>query len=61
MPNHHNEECRAVQVARMFFQAATKLSEDNEDILPQVVRLLPCVAFLWMLTTDGWAGALGCL
>lgn len=36
MPNHANEECRAVQVARAFFQAATKLSEDNEDILPQV-------------------------
>lgn len=36
MPNHPNEECRAVQVARAFFQAATKLSEDNEDILPQV-------------------------
>eukprot|EP00286_Rhodomonas_abbreviata_P002481 CAMPEP_0181345692 /NCGR_PEP_ID=MMETSP1101-20121128/32897_1 /TAXON_ID=46948 /ORGANISM="Rhodomonas abbreviata, Strain Caron Lab Isolate" /LENGTH=90 /DNA_ID=CAMNT_0023457689 /DNA_START=461 /DNA_END=729 /DNA_ORIENTATION=+ len=35
MPNHANEECRAVQVARAFFQAATKLSEDNEDILPQ--------------------------
>jgi hypothetical protein len=29
-------ECKAVQVARAFFQAATKLSEDNEDILPQV-------------------------
>ena len=27
---------RAVQVARAFFQAATKLSDDNEDILPQV-------------------------
>jgi hypothetical protein len=25
-----------VQVARAFFQAATKLSDDNEDILPQV-------------------------
>lgn len=36
MPNHTNEECRAVQVARAFFQAATKLSDDNEDILPQV-------------------------
>ncbi|EKX33537.1 hypothetical protein GUITHDRAFT_156009 [Guillardia theta CCMP2712] len=35
MPNHANEECRAVQVARAFFQAATKLSDDNEDILPQ--------------------------
>ena len=31
-----DEECRAVQVARAFFQAATKLSDDNEDILPQV-------------------------
>lgn len=28
-------ECRAGQVARAFFEAATKLSEDNEDILPQ--------------------------
>ena len=25
-----------MQVARAFFQAATKLSDDNEDILPQV-------------------------
>jgi hypothetical protein len=25
-----------VQVARAFFQASTKLSDDNEDILPQV-------------------------
>jgi hypothetical protein len=36
MPTLANEECRAVQVARAFFQAATKLSDDNEDILPQV-------------------------
>jgi hypothetical protein len=35
MPTLANEECRAVQVARAFFQAATKLSDDNEDILPQ--------------------------
>jgi len=28
-------ECRAGEVARAFFEAATKLSEDNEDILPQ--------------------------
>eukprot|EP00283_Hemiselmis_rufescens_P003201 CAMPEP_0173430366 /NCGR_PEP_ID=MMETSP1357-20121228/8814_1 /TAXON_ID=77926 /ORGANISM="Hemiselmis rufescens, Strain PCC563" /LENGTH=142 /DNA_ID=CAMNT_0014394687 /DNA_START=349 /DNA_END=773 /DNA_ORIENTATION=+ len=28
-------ECRAGQVARAFFEAATKLSDDNEDILPQ--------------------------
>jgi hypothetical protein len=28
-------ESRAGQVARAFFEAATKLSEDNEDILPQ--------------------------
>mmetsp|Transcript_104570 Transcript_104570/g.168277 ORF Transcript_104570/g.168277 Transcript_104570/m.168277 type:complete len:612 (+) Transcript_104570:333-2168(+) len=35
MPNTANEECRAVQVARAFFQASTKLSDDNEDILPQ--------------------------
>ena len=37
-----------MQVARAFFQAATKLSDDNEDILPQVsdsrLPLLPvCV------------------
>ena len=28
-------ENRAVQVARTFFQACTKMSEDDEDILPQ--------------------------
>jgi len=39
MPNTANEECRAVQVARAFFQASTKLSDDNEDILPQVIRM----------------------
>jgi hypothetical protein len=39
-PNHLTQlatsECKAVQVARAFFQAATMLSDDNEDILPQV-------------------------
>jgi hypothetical protein len=39
MLNYANEECRAVHVAsdfaRAFFQAATKLSDDSEDILPQ--------------------------
>mmetsp|Transcript_47066 Transcript_47066/g.114676 ORF Transcript_47066/g.114676 Transcript_47066/m.114676 type:complete len:491 (+) Transcript_47066:255-1727(+) len=35
MPPSSSEECRAVQVARAFFQACTKLSDDNEDILPQ--------------------------
>ena len=29
-------EGRAIQVARAFFRAATKLSDDTEDILPQV-------------------------
>jgi len=38
MPSNSSEECRAVQVAKAFFQATTKLSEDNEDILPQVGR-----------------------
>lgn len=36
MPPSSDEESRAVQVAKIFFQACTKLSEDNEDILPQV-------------------------
>ncbi len=40
MPNQAVEDTRAVQVARAFFQAATKLSEDNEDILPQVETAL---------------------
>eukprot|EP00960_Hanusia_phi_P074060 768143-Hanusia_phi.AAC.3 len=35
MPQHGKSEGRAVQVARAFFQACTKLSDDNEDILPQ--------------------------
>lgn len=41
MPPSNGEECRAVQVAKAFFQATTKLSEDNEDILPQVIHVLP--------------------
>ncbi len=36
MPASSNEESRANQVAKAFFQATTKLSDDNEDILPQV-------------------------
>ena len=31
-------EGRAIQVARAFFHAATKLSDDTEDILPQVKK-----------------------
>ena len=35
-----------MQVARAFFQAATKLSDDNEDILPQVsTRVCPFSPF----------------
>eukprot|EP00961_Rhodomonas_salina_P001040 14737-Rhodomonas_salina.1 len=36
MPPYARTECRAVQVARAFFHACTKLSDDTEDILPQV-------------------------
>ena len=36
MPANGKPECRAVQVARTFFKACTKLSDDDEDILPQV-------------------------
>ena len=36
MPANGKSECRAVQVARIFFKACTKLSDDDEDILPQV-------------------------
>eukprot|EP00802_Teleaulax_amphioxeia_P013917 Tamp_13972.p2 GENE.Tamp_13972~~Tamp_13972.p2 ORF type:complete len:227 (-),score=45.61 Tamp_13972:515-1195(-) len=35
MPANGKPECRAVQVARTFFKACTKLSDDDEDILPQ--------------------------
>lgn len=35
MPPYARTECRAVQVARAFFHACTKLSDDTEDILPQ--------------------------
>jgi hypothetical protein len=45
MPNQAVEDTRAVQVARAFFQAATKLSEDNEDILPQVEAFETVCAF----------------
>jgi hypothetical protein len=31
------DDGRSVQIARAFFEAATRLSEDNEDILPQVL------------------------
>ena len=34
--DERQEDIRSVQVARAFFEAATRLSEDNEDILPQV-------------------------
>eukprot|EP00284_Hemiselmis_tepida_P005966 CAMPEP_0174931960 /NCGR_PEP_ID=MMETSP1355-20121228/35445_1 /TAXON_ID=464990 /ORGANISM="Hemiselmis tepida, Strain CCMP443" /LENGTH=541 /DNA_ID=CAMNT_0016178357 /DNA_START=113 /DNA_END=1735 /DNA_ORIENTATION=+ len=35
MGSNSNEESRAVQVARAFFAACTKLSDNIEDILPQ--------------------------
>jgi len=35
MPPHNKSEARAVVVARAFFKACTKLSDDSEDILPQ--------------------------
>jgi hypothetical protein len=37
MPAHGKHEPRAVLVARTFFKACTKLSDDEEDILPQVL------------------------
>jgi hypothetical protein len=40
MPANGKNECRAVQVARTFFKACTKLSDDDEDILPQVSSLI---------------------
>jgi hypothetical protein len=36
MPAHGKDDCCAVRVARTFFKACTKLSDDDEDILPQV-------------------------
>jgi len=35
MPNH-SKGYRAEEVARTFFKACTKLSDNKEDILPQV-------------------------
>jgi hypothetical protein len=37
--DERQEDIRSVQVARAFFEAATRLSEDNEDILPQVCEV----------------------
>ncbi len=39
------EDGRSVQIARAFFEAATRLSEDNEDILPQVLATYWVAAF----------------
>ncbi len=52
MPASSNEESRANQVAKAFFQATTKLSDDNEDILPQVVKKM----FLMRLPPALWWG-----
>ena len=58
--DERQEDVRSVQVARAFFEAATRLSDDNEDILPQVLLLLMQRKFLainiWRCNIGGCPG-----
>ncbi len=50
------EDGRSVQIARAFFEAATRLSEDNEDILPQVPLLWEVIFWEGLYGSGATAG-----